>query len=83
MENFLEILAAFLGGGLLSTLIFIFTFYARISTMSNNIEHLTTALDNHIKLQTPVCPMHTTTVTDLAVLKAEVSQLKDRIYSQD
>ena len=77
MEEFFKLLASFLGGSIFTTIVFIFTFYARISSMQTTLLALVKSFDDHIKAKPQVCPLHSGIEADCAVLKAAVEYLKE------
>ena len=76
MEEAMKILASFLGGGLFATLVFVFTFYSKISALTEAMSNLTKLVDAHLKSHPP-CPFHTSIATDVGILKAESRNFKE------
>ncbi len=82
METFLIATASFLGGGFLTSLVFIFGWSNKVTkiidnqdTMVDAIKELKAKLEAHIVLPQSACPMHTSILMDIDRLKhkAEVT----------
>ncbi len=68
--DLMALIASFLGGGLFSTVVFVFGFSNTISSMKTTLTATCKKFDEHLE-HPPVCLLHQQMENDVAVLKSK------------
>ncbi len=68
--DILGYISAFLGGGFLTSLLFVVGYSNKLTALSKDVENLTKALKDHTSAQSGVCALHAALSEDVAILKS-------------
>ncbi len=71
MELVLTAISSFLGGSLITCMVFVFGFSNKVTAMSTSLESVCKRFDEHL-VSPPQCLFHQKLETDVAVLKSEL-----------
>ncbi len=74
MELFLTAAASFLGGSLLTALVFVFTFSNKVTAMNTTLTNLSVRFDQHL-VSPPICPFHQKLSEEVAILHSESKRI--------